>query len=147
NAELPRQDLGISSRSPGSTNAAVERREARAPSLLPEQAEGNEGARDASLGVPACRVMARLGAAFRTSASRRSAPSSGHGMKAQPAATKVGNDLPERRSFDFLQVKKRGAEGSPPPPGRAPTRHSPLHRPVGARPVGVRPPPLYTPPQ
>jgi len=85
NAELPRQDLGISSRSPGSTNAAVERREARAPSLLPEQAEGNEGARDASLGVPACRVMARLGAAFRTSASRRSAPSSGHGMKAKPA--------------------------------------------------------------
>src|SRR5262249_44432255 len=37
NAELPRQDLGTSSRSPGSTNAAVERREARAPSLRPER--------------------------------------------------------------------------------------------------------------
>jgi len=48
--------------------------------------------------------MARLGAAFRTSASRRSAPSAGHANESEAGAAKVGNDLPERRSFVFWQV-------------------------------------------
>src|SRR3989442_11162153 len=95
---------------PGSKNAAVERREARAL---------RHWARDASPGVPACRVMARQGAgASRTERLPALYPLVCEGTKkeASPVRFAVTTDRPGRRSVGCLtseEAKWRGLASCP----------------------------------
>ena len=58
----------------------------------------------------ACRVMAREGAAIRTSASRRSAPSQGATRQASPAAAKVARGQAERWLSDNVKIVCGGGQ-------------------------------------